>query len=110
MELGRLAHFSDLTKACPKDCFPLPKIDLMVDATSRYELLYFMDAYTGYNQISMPAATEESASVSVLDTQGTTRFYGCGQPDMNSCTSLMPFRLKKAGATYQRLVNCMFMN
>ena len=36
--------FSDLNKACPKDCFPLPNIDQMVDATARYELLSFMDA------------------------------------------------------------------
>ena len=41
--------FSDLNKACPKDDFPLPRIDQMVDATAGHELLSFMDAYFGYN-------------------------------------------------------------
>ena len=45
--------FTDLNKAFPKDSFPLPHIDQMVDATARYELLSFMDAYSGYNQILM---------------------------------------------------------
>ncbi|XP_060962172.1 uncharacterized protein LOC133032297 [Cannabis sativa] len=48
--------FTDLNKACPKDCFPLPRIDKMVDATSGFKLLSFMDAYTGYNQIKMHIA------------------------------------------------------
>ncbi|KAM6577956.1 hypothetical protein CsatB_029793 [Cannabis sativa] len=41
--------FSDLNKACPKDCFPLPKIDQLVDATAGHELMSFIDAYSGYN-------------------------------------------------------------
>jgi hypothetical protein len=45
--------FTNLNKACPKDSFPLPRIDAMVDSTSRYELLSFMDAFSGYNQILM---------------------------------------------------------
>ena len=45
--------FTDLNKACPKDNFPLPKIDLIVDATSKYELLSFMNAFLGYHQIKM---------------------------------------------------------
>ena len=45
--------FTDLNKACPKDSFPLPRIDLIVDATAGHELLSFMDAFSGYNQISM---------------------------------------------------------
>ncbi|KAJ9553525.1 hypothetical protein OSB04_017570 [Centaurea solstitialis] len=45
--------FTDLNKACPKDPFPLPHIDAMVDATAGHELLTFMDAYSGYNQILM---------------------------------------------------------
>ncbi|KAL5557475.1 hypothetical protein UlMin_039711 [Ulmus minor] len=43
--------FTDLNKACPKDSFPLPRIDQLVDATAGHELLSFMDAYSGYNQI-----------------------------------------------------------
>jgi hypothetical protein len=41
--------FTDLTKACPKDSFPLPRVDLLVDSTARHELLSFMDAFSGYN-------------------------------------------------------------
>jgi hypothetical protein len=45
--------FTNLNKACPKDSFPLPRIDALVDSTSGYELLSFMDAFSGYNQILM---------------------------------------------------------
>ena len=45
--------FTDLNKACPKDCFPLPKIDQLVDATSGHALLSFLDAFSGYHQIKM---------------------------------------------------------
>ena len=41
--------FTDINRACPKDSFPLPRIDLIVDATSSHELLSFMDAFSGYN-------------------------------------------------------------
>ena len=45
--------FIDLNKACPKDSFPLPRIDQLVDSIVRYKLLSFMDALSGYNQIMM---------------------------------------------------------
>lgn len=45
--------FTDLNKACPKDSFPLPRIDKLVDSTAGHALLSFMDAYSGYNQIPM---------------------------------------------------------
>ena len=45
--------FTDVNRACPKDSFPLPRIDLIVDATTGHELLSFMDAFSGYNHISM---------------------------------------------------------
>ena len=45
--------FTDVNRACPKDSFPLPRIDLIVDATAGHELLSFMDSFSGYNQISM---------------------------------------------------------
>ena len=41
--------FTNLNKACPKDSFPLPKIDQLVDATTGYERMSFLDAYSGYN-------------------------------------------------------------
>ena len=43
--------YTDLNKACPKDSFPLPKIDQLVNATSVHKLLSFMDAFSRYNQI-----------------------------------------------------------
>ena len=45
--------FTDLNKACPKDSFPLPRIDQLVDSTAGHKLLTFMDAFSGYNQIKM---------------------------------------------------------
>lgn len=41
--------FTDLNKACPKDSFSLPWIDLLVDSTTGHKLLSFMDAFSGYN-------------------------------------------------------------
>ncbi|KAL2512216.1 Reverse transcriptase domain-containing protein [Abeliophyllum distichum] len=87
-------NFSILNQACPKDSFPLPRIDQLVDATSGHELLSFMDAYSGYNQISMYPPDEEH--MSFVTNKG---LY---------CYKVMPFGLKNAGATYQRLVNKMF--
>ena len=86
--------FTDINKACPKDSFPLPRIDLIVDATAGHELLSFMDAFSGYNQISMDPDDQEKTSF--VTAQGTY------------CYRVMPFGLKNAGATYQRLVNRMF--
>ena len=48
--------FTDLNKACPKDSYPLPWIDTLVDSTARNQLLSFMDAFSGYNQIKMEEA------------------------------------------------------
>ena len=86
--------FTDINKACPKDNFPLPKIDLIVDATAGHELLSFMDAFSVYNQISMDPSDQEKTSF--VTAQGTY------------CYRVVPFGLKNAGATYQRLVNRMF--
>ena len=54
--------FTDINKACPKDSFPLPRIDLIVDATAGHELLSFMNAFSGYNQISMDPNDQEKTS------------------------------------------------
>lgn len=86
--------FSNLNQACPKDSFPLPGIDQLVDSTAGYELLSFMDVYLGYNQISMHPADEDHTSF--ITDRG---LY---------CYKVMHFGLKNAGATYQRLVNRMF--
>ncbi|XP_012846973.1 PREDICTED: uncharacterized protein LOC105966948 [Erythranthe guttata] len=86
--------FTNLNNACPKDPFPLPRIDQLVDSTSGCELLSFLDAYQGYNQIQL--APEDQEKASFITDQG---IY---------CYKVMPFGLKNAGATYQRLVNTMF--
>ena len=86
--------YSDLNKTCPKDSFPLPRVDQLVDSTAGHELLSFMDAYSGYNQIPMHLPDQEHTSF-VTD----LGLY---------CYRVMPFGLKNAGATYQRLVNRMF--
>ena len=54
--------FTDINRACPKDSFPLPRIDLIVDATTGHELLSFMDAFSSYNQISMDPDDQEKTS------------------------------------------------
>ena len=86
--------FTDINRACPKDSFSLPQIDLIVDATADHEILSFMDAFFGYNQISMDPDNQEKTSF--VMGQGTY------------CYRVMPFGLKNARATYQRLVNRMF--
>jgi hypothetical protein len=54
--------FTDLNKACPKDPYPLPNIDRLIDGASGYKTLSFMDAYSGYNQIKMnPADASHTA-------------------------------------------------
>jgi len=51
--------FTDLNKACPKDSYPLPKIDKLVDATAGHALLSFMDAFSGYQQIPLCLEDQE---------------------------------------------------
>ena len=86
--------FTDLNKACPKDSYPLPRVDILVDSTARHQLLSFMDAFSGYNQIRMHEDDQEKTSF--VTSQGL--FY----------YRVMPFGLKNAGTTYQRLMNRMF--
>ena len=54
--------FTDINKVCPKDRFPLPRIDLIMDATAGHELISFMDTFSGYNQISMDPDDQEKIS------------------------------------------------
>uniref|UniRef100_A0A2N9H0S8 Integrase catalytic domain-containing protein n=1 Tax=Fagus sylvatica TaxID=28930 RepID=A0A2N9H0S8_FAGSY len=86
--------FTDLNKACPKDSFPLPRIDQLVDSTAGHKLLTFMDAFSGYNQIVMDESDQEKTSF--ITSRGLF------------CYKVMSFGLKNAGATYQRLMNRMF--
>jgi hypothetical protein len=54
--------FTDLNKDSPKDSFPLPRMDILVDSTSGHELLSFIDAFFGYNQIHMNEIDQEKTS------------------------------------------------
>jgi len=83
--------FMDLNKACPKDSYPLPNIDALVDSASGCEMLSFLDAFSGYNQIKMHPRDE-----------GKIAFM---TETCSYCYKVMPFRLKNAGATYQRLMD-----
>ena len=58
--------FTDINRACPKDSFPLPRIDLIVDATTSHELLSFMDAFSGYNQTVWTPATKRRPHLSLV--------------------------------------------
>ncbi len=86
--------FRDLNKACPKDSFPLPHIDVLIDNTADYEMLSFMDGFSGYNQIRL--AEEDQEKTSFTTPWGTY------------CYVVMPFGLKNAGATYQRAMMSIF--
>ena len=52
-EIKVCTNFRDLNKACPKDDFPLPNIDMIIDSLVGYEMLSFMDGFSGYNQIKI---------------------------------------------------------
>ncbi|XP_072078184.1 uncharacterized protein [Arachis hypogaea] len=86
--------FTDLNKACPKDAYPLPNIDKLVDNASGFKSLSFMDVYSGYNQILMHP--EDQNKTAFITEHG------------NFCYRVMPFGLKNAGATYQRLMDKVF--
>ncbi|XP_061372972.1 uncharacterized protein LOC133315385 [Gastrolobium bilobum] len=86
--------YTDLNKVCPKDAYPFPSIDQLVDNASGFKILSFMDAYSGYNQIPL---LEKDQCKTAFITQNA-----------NYCYTMMPFGLKNAGATYQRMMNEVF--
>jgi len=86
--------FTYLNKACPKDSYPLPSIDALVDSASGCRLLSFLDAFSGYNQISMHPKDKCKAT---FMTKLSCYYY-----------KVMPFGLKNAGATYQQLMDRVF--
>ena len=86
--------FTNLNEACPKDPFPLPKINQLVDATVGHPRMSFLDVFQGYYQIPL-----------ALDDQENTAFV---TPVGNYHYKVMPFGLKNAGSTYQRMMTRMF--
>jgi hypothetical protein len=83
--------YTSLNKACPKDEYPLPRICQIVDSTASCELLSFLDAYSGYHQISLTIDDEEKTAF-------ITSFE-------IFCYTKMVFELKNGGATYQKCVH-----
>jgi hypothetical protein len=79
--------YTSLNKACPKDPFPLSRIDLVVDSMAGCETLCFLDAYSGYHQIVM----------CIADQLATSFITPCGA----YCYQMMPFGLKNADSTFQ---------
>ena len=86
--------FTDLNKTCSKDPFPLPRIDQLVDATVGHPRMSFLDAFQGYHQIPL-----------AFDDQEKTSFV---TPIGNYHYKVIPFGLKNAGSTYQRMMTKMF--
>nr|GEW15757.1 reverse transcriptase domain-containing protein [Tanacetum cinerariifolium] len=86
--------FTYLNKACPQDCYPLSEIDWKVESLCGYPFKCFLDAYNGYHQIQLAEADEEK----------TASHTGQGV----YCYTKMPFGLKNAGVTYQRLMDKAF--
>ena len=78
--------FTNLNNTCTNDSVPLPRIDQLVDSTTGHELLTFMDAFSGYNQICINEEDQEKTAFVT-----SYRLY---------CYKVMPFGLKNARATY----------
>ena len=86
--------FTDLKKACPKDPFPMPQIDQLVDATVGHPRMSFLDAFQGYHQI--PLALEDQEKTAFVTPTGNYHY------------KVMPFSLKNVGSTYQKKMTRMF--
>ena len=80
--------YTNLNKPCPKDPFPLPRIDQVIDSTAGCELLSFVDAYSGFHQI--PLNEKDQIKIAFITPYGAY------------CYRTMPFGLRNASATYQR--------
>jgi hypothetical protein len=83
--------YTSLNKACPKDEYPLPHICQIIDSTTLCELLWFLDVYSGYHQISLAIGDEEKIAFIT--------------PFGIFCYIKMAFRLKNRGVTYQKCIH-----
>ena len=86
--------FRNLNRACPKDKFSLPNMDLLIDSVARNAMFSFMDRFSEYNQIRMvPKATEKNTFKTPIG-----NFY----------YTMMPLGLKNAGVTYEHTMMAIF--
>jgi hypothetical protein len=83
--------YTNLNKACPKDPYPLPRIDQIVDSTSGCDLLSFIDAYSGFHQIKMARYDRKHTAFVTVD-----GLY---------CYIVMPYGLLNALPTFARAMN-----
>ncbi|CAL2247192.1 unnamed protein product [Prunus armeniaca] len=88
--------YRNLNLATPKDEYPMPVSDLLVDGATKHELLSFMDGHAGYNQIFI---VEEDVQKTAFRCPGAIGTYEW---------VVMPFGLKNSGTTYQRAMNLIF--
>ena len=86
--------YTDLNEACLKYSFPLPWIYQIVEALAGHGMLSFLDAFSRYHQI--PMHSPDVKKIAFIT------------PHVLFCYNVMPFGLKNAGPTYQRLVTNMF--
>jgi hypothetical protein len=87
-KLWMCIDYTVLNKACPKDPYPLPRIDQIVNSTSGYDLLSFLDAYSGFHQIQMSREYRKHTAFVTVD-----GLY---------CYVVMPYGLKNALPTFVR--------
>jgi hypothetical protein len=83
-------NYTDLNKHFPKDPFPLPCIDQVLDSMAGSVLLYFLDYYSGYHQIALHP-----------DNKDKTTFI---TPHSIYCYKVMTFGLKNAATTYPKAI------
>jgi hypothetical protein len=93
-KLWMCIDYTSLNKACPKDPYPLPRIDQIVDSTSGCDLLSFLHAYSGFHQIQMSREDRKHTAFVTVD-----GLY---------CYVVMPYGLKNALSTFVRAMSKTF--
>ncbi|CAN6725239.1 unnamed protein product [Malus baccata var. baccata] len=88
--------YRNINSATPKDEYPMPMADLSIDAITKHKVLSFMDGNAGYNQIKMAPEDIHKTAFRCPGHVGAYEYL------------VMPFGLKNAGATYQRVMNAIF--
>ncbi|CAL2229814.1 unnamed protein product [Prunus armeniaca] len=88
--------YRNLNEASPKDEYPMPMADMLVDGDAHNQMLSFMDGNAGYNQIMVAKGDIHKTAFMCPGHTGAFEY------------TVMPFGLRNAGATYQRAMNSIF--